>query len=104
MDLTSNAAPSPFSLLSCSLPKKWYRNGLVFFGDLFVEGDFDTLHEDHNIPKKHFFRHLQVHSFAQKHFPFPSLPPKNATDTTVDKGQCQNKIQNNTENYPPFIE
>ena len=65
----------------------WHRNGLVFFGDLFVEAtfaSFNMLQKDHNLPNNHFFRYLQVRSFARKHFPFPSLSPKNATDIILD--------------------
>ena len=65
----------------------WHKNGLVFFSDLFVKGtfaSFHTLQKNHNLPNNHFFRYLQVHSFAKKHFPFPSLPPKNAADIILD--------------------
>lgn len=54
----------------------WHCNGLVFFKDLFVDGtfaSFDLLQKDNDIPKNHFFRYLQVRSFAKKHFPFPQL-------------------------------
>lgn len=65
----------------------WHKNGLVFFSDLFVEGtfaSFNTLQKDHNLPNNHFFRYLQVCSFAKNHFPFPSLKPKNAADIILD--------------------
>lgn len=65
----------------------WHKNGLVFFGDLFVEGtfaSFDKLRKDHNLPKNIFFRYWHVRSVAKKHFPFPSLPPKNAIDIILD--------------------
>lgn len=45
---------------------------------------FDLLQKDNNIPKSHFFRHLQVRSFAKKHFPFPQLPPKDVLSTILE--------------------
>lgn len=45
----------------------------MFIKDLFENGtlaSFDLLQKDNN-PKSHFFRHLQVRSFAKKHFSFP---------------------------------
>lgn len=58
--------------------KMWSDKGLVFLSDLFDRGtflSFETLSKDFNIPKAHFFRYLQVRSFAIKHFTtYPTLP------------------------------
>lgn len=58
----------------------WHRSGLVYFQDLFTDdgiASFKFLCEDHNLPKSHYFRYLQVRSFASKFFPgYPSPPSK----------------------------
>lgn len=58
----------------------WHRCGLVYFQDLFTEDSFMSfkfLCEDHNLPKSHYFRYLQVRSFASKYFSgYPSPPSK----------------------------
>ena len=60
----------------------WHRHGLVFFDDLLDESSFlsfEALVKDHNIPRSHFFRYLQVRSFASKHFStFPKPPDKDS--------------------------
>ena len=56
----------------------WHRSGLVYFQDLFTGEGFATfkfLCEDHNWPKSHYFRYLQVRSFADKFFPGYPFPP-----------------------------
>uniref|UniRef100_A0A8C7XNT8 Reverse transcriptase domain-containing protein n=1 Tax=Oryzias sinensis TaxID=183150 RepID=A0A8C7XNT8_9TELE len=60
--------------------KTWQRKGIVLFTDLFVDGSFmsfESICKNFDIPKSHFFRYLQVRSFAGKHFttyPIQPLP------------------------------
>ena len=61
----------------------WHKNGLVFLGDLFVKGTIASLHSYTYIHYKKFTTFPTI-TFAKKHFPFPSLPPKNATDIILD--------------------
>ena len=75
--------------------KLWHRFGLVYFDNLFIDDSFASftmLQQDNNIPKTHFFRYLQVRSFAQKYFPFPSPPPKNAAHAILELGPRRKKI------------
>lgn len=73
----------------------WRRSGLVFFNDLFIE--------DNSLPKSHYFRCLQVRSFASKSFScYPNPPPKDLSYSvfnvnSYNKGtvsQIYNLIQN----------
>ena len=56
----------------------WSRKGLKSIADLYhktIFASFDSLVKEHDIPRSHFFRYLQVRDFAKKHFPsFPSAP------------------------------
>ena len=66
--------------------KTWHSKGLVFFSDLFLDGtfaSFEALQQDHELPKEHFFRYLQVRSFAREHFQFPTISVKSILDTML---------------------
>lgn len=54
----------------------WRYNGLIYFSDLFSEGTFvafETLVQNHNLPRTHFFKYLQARSFARNHYSFPHI-------------------------------
>lgn len=67
----------------------WSRNGLGRVRDLFENGVFMSFNQvvcGYNIPRSHFFRHLQVQAFVRKHFPsFPSLPLDKWIDEWLDR-------------------
>ena len=74
----------------------WQRNGLVFLFDFFSGDDtflsFETAVTDHDIPRSHFFRFLQIRSFTQKMLPsYPYLPPKNQLDIILEFGPNEKK-------------
>ena len=50
----------------------WHRNVLIFFCDLYSDNmfiSFETLENDHNIPRSHYFRFLWIRSFTKEKFP-----------------------------------
>ena len=63
----------------------WHRNGIfcdLYPDDVFIS--FETLENDHNIPRSHYFRFLQIRSFTSKRFlSFPFPPPKNHLDAIL---------------------
>ncbi len=67
----------------------WHRNGLIFFCDLYPDNvfiSFETLKNDHNIPRSHYFRFFQICSFTREKFPsFPSPPPRNHIDAILER-------------------
>ena len=73
----------------------WHRNGLTTLSDLFWDDtflSFETLVTEHDIPRSHFFRFLQVRSFTQKMVPsFPYLPPKNQLDILLQLSPNEKK-------------
>ena len=66
----------------------WHRNGLIFFCDLYSDNtfiSFETLENDHNIPRSHYFRFFQIRSFTREKFPsFPFIPPRNYLDAILE--------------------
>lgn len=66
---TSGLCPIIIFLHLCRLTRVLLAG--VNFEDLFEKKSFisfEFIVKDHNIPKSHFFRYLQVHSFASRHF------------------------------------
>ncbi len=55
------------------------------FKDLYIDNSFASfqqLSEKCSLPKQHFFRYLQIHSFVSSRFPqFPNLPAESPLDT-----------------------
>lgn len=62
----------------------WSSHGVNTFKDLYIDNifaSFQQLCEKYSIPKQHFFRYLQLRSFAHSHFPtFPNLPQETFLD------------------------
>lgn len=83
----------PPSMLD-SLFRQWSSSGLERFKDLYVDDSFNSFENlciKYNLPHNHFFRYLQVRSFAMEKFPqFPALPPvhplDNLTLNFINKG------------------
>ena len=92
VNLTSICSFSPIMFNHLFAPSQidqafavWHRRGLVYFQDLFTDDSFASftiyvyiylfLCEDHNLPKSHYFRFLQVQSFASNFFPGCPTPP-----------------------------
>ncbi len=62
--------------------KLWAKKGLSKISDLYKEGvlmSFEEISQIHNIPKKHFFKYLQLRSFIysmqDKSLVIPALTP-----------------------------
>uniref|UniRef100_A0A3P8RWR8 Reverse transcriptase domain-containing protein n=1 Tax=Amphiprion percula TaxID=161767 RepID=A0A3P8RWR8_AMPPE len=74
--------------------KMWHKKGLVFFKDLFVKGTFipfKTIQKNYNIPKTHFFRFLQIRSFASKY-----CKPQMASSKNIDEILALNPYKKGT--------
>lgn len=97
-NLTNTCSFSPIMFNHLFVPSQidhsfaaWHRSGLVFFRDLFTEDGFVSfkfLCENHNLPRSHYFRYLQVRSFASKFFSgYPSPPSKDLLYSVLNVSQ-----------------
>lgn len=64
---------------------RWITFGIRNFKDFYIDNvaaAFQQLSDKFSLPKQHFFRYLQVHSFVRDTFPsFPNLPSDSALDS-----------------------
>lgn len=62
----------------------WSNQGIRSFKDLYIDNifiSFEKLSEKFSLPKRHFFRYLQVRSFVAHRFSqFPAMPPDSPVD------------------------
>lgn len=67
------------------------RNVSNFYPDnVFIS--FETLKNDQNIPRSHYFRFFQICSFTREKFPsFPFPPPRNHLDAILELDPYEKK-------------